>query len=255
LSQFDTEAYFDEIKNQVLSNLQGKSYDLVIGIPFDGDSGDISKLLESIDSVVESWMGVRQLIVCAGEASAQAKLRVIQETNLKLPHIEFLLTPEVSGRGTAIRTFIAISYFLEADLIVFNENMAAENGFWLDSLLSPIRGAYDMALGSIIPTRTVDYISRLLANPILETFYGCRVSDPLGGIYAISHDFIEELNHEAKFWGRHISRAGIDLWLVTRALCWNKNICQVGLQGPTKQRDLEDKTRIFQENAHLCWKP
>lgn len=253
MGQYDTEAYFDQIKNNIIPELEGKTYDLVIGIPFTSETGAIDQLLESIDKVVNSWMGVKQLIVCAGDASDGEKLGAIKELNLKLPHIEIMLAPEISGRGMAIRTFIAVSQYLEADLIVFNDSVVVESGFWLDSLLSPIRGAYDMVLGSLRCNRAVDSIAHMMANPILEAFYGCRVRDPLGGIYAISHDFIEELNHEAKFWGRSISGAGIDFWLVTRALCWNKNICEATLEGALRRMGLEERNKIFQETTHAIF--
>ena len=253
MSQVDTEAYFDQIKNKIIPELEGKSYDLVIGIPITGEPGAIDQLLEAIDKVVHSWMGIRQLIICAGDASAEAKLAAIKELNLRLPHMEFLLAPEIAGRGMVIRTFIAVSHHLEADLIVFNENLVAEKGFWLETLLSPIRGPYDMVLGSLRCNVAVDSIAHMMANPILETFYGCRVRDPLGGIYALSHDFIEELNHEAKFWGNSISGAGIDFWLVTRALCWNKNICEAILEGSLKHTGLEERNKIFRETVHAIF--
>jgi predicted GH43/DUF377 family glycosyl hydrolase len=252
LGQYDTEACFDQIKNMIIPELEGKTYDLVIGIPFSSEAGNIENLLIEIDKVIQSWMGVRHLIVCAGDAAAGAKLAEIKELKLKLPHMEYLLAPEISGRGMAIRTFISISQYLEADLIVLNNSMVADQGFWLDTLLSPIRGAYDMVLGSLSTDLAVENITRLLANPILETFYGCRIRNSLGGIYAISHDFIEELNHEAKFWGKSISGAGIDFWLITRALCWNKNICEAILEGG-RSTAVNDQNRLLRETAHAVF--
>lgn len=258
MSQFGTEFYFDQIKKQIISDLGEKSYDLVIGVPFTNETDSIGKVLESIDTVVQSWMGVRQLIVCAGDAAAQENLAVIRQLQLKHPHIEFLLPREISGRGTAIRTFIAVSHYLEADLIIFDSSMATEHGpgmapAWLDRLLSPIQGKYDMVLANLRHDAVIDSIANMMAGPILETFYGSRLGDPLGRIYALSHDFVEELHHEGKFWGESICGAGIDIWLVTRALCWSKNICEASLGGAVSPTGVKERNVVFQETAHAVF--
>lgn len=124
---------------------------------------------------------------------------------------------------------------------------------WLDSLLTPIQGDYDLVLGSLRRYQVMDSIAHMLASPILESFYGARVGDPLGGIYAFSHDFVEELVHEGPFWGESIQGYGIDFWILTRALSWNKNICEVNLGGAVKLHNLETRNRIFRENARTIF--
>jgi hypothetical protein len=120
---------------------------------------------------------------------------------------------------------------------------------WLEGLLTPIQGSYDMVLGSLRRHFGIDSIAYQFAVPILETFYGSRVGDPLGGIYAISHDFIEELAGEAKFWTGTINGFGIDFWLITRSLAWDKKICEVNLAGVIGTQDLSRRNLIFHEIA------
>jgi len=232
-------------------------YDLVIGIPFLDEQERLVTLLRSVDNVLESWIGRRQLIVCVGDISAGDSLQGIKELNLKHPHIEFLMPPELSGRGMSVRAILEISKHLDADLLLFSIGMAGQGAeiekYWLDSLLTPIQGPYDMVLANLRRHSGIDSIAHMLAAPILESFYGCRVSDPLGGIYAIAHDFIEELAHEARFWGESISGYGIDFWLLTRALSWNKNVCELNLGGEIAQHNLEKRNRIFYEIAQTIF--
>ncbi len=259
MSGIGTESTFNEVLNKIKPQLsEFSNYDLVIGIPFFNEADTIGPLLQSIDKVLQSWIGRRQLIICIGDASANLCLEVIRNTRLKHPHLEMLLPESLSGRGMAIRTIIEISKRLDADLLLFSANMASEQGpgidsTWLESLLTPIQGQYDLVIGSLRRYLGMDSIAHMLAAPVLEVFYGFRVSDPLGGIYAISHDFIEELAHEARFWGESIRGFGIDFWLITRALCWNRNVCEISMGGVVKTHNLNARNRIFSQTARAIF--
>ncbi len=252
MTHLNSEAIFDHAMEEIYPRLkQLASYDLVIGIPFNEENEQLFKVLESIDEVLDSWIGRRQLIVCVGDYLAEPALELIQQLKLKHPHLEFVLPPEISGRGTAIRAMLEISKRLQADLLVFSAKMATPEGpgigsAWLESLLTPIQGNYDMVLASLRRYLGIDSVAHMLAAPILETFYGFRMSEPLGGIYAISHELVEKLAHEAIFWGNCIQGYGIDFWLLTRALCWNKSVCEMNIgSSEAVSHSLEKQNHIF----------
>ena len=255
MTQMNSEAVFDEKIKSIKPLLEDyANFDLVIGIPFLDENSRLPSVLQSIDDILQSWIGRRQLIVCAGDYSGEKTLSEIESLALKHPHLEFLMPPEASGRGMSIRAFLEIAKTLEADLLVFNTHMGTVGGpggdtTWLESLLTPIQGNYDMVLGSLRRFLGIDSIAFMLAAPMLESFYGSRLSDPLGGVYAISHDFIEELAEEAKFWAGIINGYGIDFWLITRALVWNKKICEVNLGGEIGSQDLSRRNVIFRDLA------
>lgn len=253
MSHSNRESIFDEQMRNIVPRLDDyNDYDLVIGIPFNNNSQDLPRVLQSIDEVLQNWIGRRQIIVCVGDASAAATLASIEAVSLQHPHLAFLLPAEASGRGMSIRALIEISKKMEVDLLIFNAHMQTANGpgidvNWLESLLTPIQGQYDMVLGSLRQHCGIDSIAYMLAAPILESFYGSRLSDPLGGIYAIAHDLVEELASEAKFWTDHIAGAGVDFWLITRALCWNKEICEVNMGGRVNSHQLAYQNQVFNE--------
>lgn len=259
MTHLNTESQFDEVIKKIIPRLsQFSNYDLVIGIPFNNEKENLAMVMRSLDNVLQSWIGRRQLILCVGDHKAQETLDCIQKLDLKHPQISFILPAAISGRGMSVRTIIEISEQLEADLLLFSANMASERGpgvdsAWLESLLTPIQGQYDLVLGSLRRHLGIDSIAHMMAAPFLEVFYGCRVSDPLGGIYAISHDLIEELAHEARFWGGTIQGYGIDFWLLTRALCWNKRICEVNMGGVINSHSLPTRNRIFHDNAGIIF--
>ncbi len=255
MSDIKTESLFDAVIKEYTPLLKEYSdYDLVIGIPFNKENDDLPALITSIDEVLGSWMGRRQLIVCVGNGDADEVLNNINKLTLKHPQISLTLPLEISGRGMSIRSIIEITKRVDAELLLFSPSMATEKGpgidnTWLENLLTPIQGNYDLVIGSLRRYLATDSITQTMAAPILECFYGARVGDPLGGIYAVSHDFIEELAHEARFWGNTIQGHGVDFWILTRALAWNKNICEVNMGGVVNPPKLEKRNRIFFENA------
>lgn len=259
MDEINRAGIFDEKMKEILDGLDDyKDYDLVIGIPFYNEKHDLPEVLRSIDEVLQNWIGRRQLIVCVGDAGGTETLQAIEGLSLKHPHLEFLLPQEAGGRGMRIRALIEIAQKMQVDLIIFKSQMEGTSGLgidanWLESLLTPIQGQYDMVLGSLRQHCGIDSIAYMLAAPILESFYGSRLSDPLGGIYAIAHDLVEELASEAKFWTDSIRGAGIDFWIMTRALCWNKEICEVSMGGTIKAPTLENRNRVFREMAQTIF--
>ncbi len=251
MTHLNSEEIFDKTMEIIYPQLkQLASYDLVIGIPFNEESIQLLPVLESIDEVLDSWIGRRQLIVCVGDYSGQATLDLVKGLNLKHSHLEFVLPQEISGRGSSIRAMLEISKRLEADLLIFSAKMATPDGpgidsTWLESLITPIQGNYDMVLGSLRRYLGIDSVAHMLAAPILETFYGFRMTEPLGGVYAISHELVEELAHEAIFWGNRIQGHGIDFWILTRALCWNKCTCEINIGSEQVPHSLEKRNQVF----------
>ncbi|MGI6436305.1 MAG: glycosidase [Syntrophomonadaceae bacterium] len=259
MTHLKCEEIFDQSIANVIPRLSDMgSYDLVIGIPFYEEKEQFLALVESIDQVLTSWIGKRQLLLMVGDPAAQDFLESIAGLNLKHPHLEFILPRDCSGRGASLRAIIEISKRLEADLLLFSANMITAvgpgiQGDWLESLLNPIQGPYDLVVGSLRRHLGIDSIAHMLAAPVMEIFYGFRMGDPLGGIYAIAHDLVEDLAHEAMFWGDSIRGYGIDFWLITRALCWNKAVCEVSLDGNVTPASLQKLNRVFRDTAQIVF--
>lgn len=259
MTQLKCEEIFDQSIAEVLPRLSEMgSYDLVIGIPFYEEKEQFLTLVESIDQVLTSWIGRRQLLLMVGDPAAQDSLESVAGLKLKHPHLEFILPKDCNGRGVSLRAIIEISKRLEADLLLFSANMITAagpgiQGNWLESLLNPIQGPYDLVVGSLRRRLGIDSIAHLLAAPAMEVFYGFRMGDPLGGVYAIAHDLVEDLAHEAMFWGDSIRGYGIDFWLITRALCWNKAVCEVNLDGNSVPASLQKSNKVFRDTAQIIF--
>ncbi|MBO8159906.1 glycosidase [Thermosyntropha sp.] len=236
MAHLKREAEFEGKLEEVYPFLEDfKHYDLVIGIPFGVKDSNLLDLVKDVDRLLSKWMGRRYLIVLVGDSEAEEVLSVIRQLKLSHPHLGWTLPDRVRGRGMKVRALIEICKFIDADLLLLSPDMAVSREqtgerLWLDRFVLPIQNDYDMVIGGF-KEDVVRYLSEvLLVSPVLEVFYGSSFINPVGGVYAISHDFVEELAHEARFWGESIAGEGIDFWLITRALCWNKNVCEVSLK-------------------------
>lgn len=253
----NSERIFDDNLQLILSQLNNEGgYDLVIGIPFFRESPHLPELLQLVDKILCKLIGKRYLIVCAGDQYCNETLSTIQGLQLENPHMEYLMPAEINGRGMSIRTFLEIANVMEADLIVFSANMEAEQGIginevWLEQLLSPISGNYDMAFGSMPQHFGLNSSAPYFTLPILESIYGIRISSASGGVYTFDHSFVEELAEEAKFWSGFIDGYGFDIWSITRALVWDKRICEIQLGAKALLNNPQRDNLIFFENAMI----
>ncbi|MDD4333995.1 MAG: glycosidase, partial [Desulfotomaculaceae bacterium] len=252
----DLESLFQEsIKNAVEQAKDFKEVDVVIGIPFYNEKGILPEVLKVLDQGVTGLEhAYNPLIVCVGDSVGAKMLESIRHMDLKAPHIDFLMKPGCNGRGNSIRAILEIADTLEADAVIFAADLAPEEDSglqpdWIKRLIEPIREEYDFVVTSFQKHYFEDLLGSLFTAPLLEVFYGNNIKGSLSGVYAISHDTVEDLCANIKFWGDITQQFGIDLWLVSRAMRWNKKICEVELGAKLEEIPLEKLNYIFKENA------
>ena len=134
-------------------------------------------------------------------------------------------------------------------IAVFSRNDQAP----VDPIGFKIDFKYDLVLASLSRNYYEGVVGQFLAIPLLEVFYRYRLQDPLSGIYAMSFDLIEDYCMDIKFWDDLTWSYGIDMWLVTRALRWNKKICEVRLGDKLAPVTQEKMDFVFKETARALF--
>ncbi len=257
----DIEVFF----NRSIEDAYGKAgafnkVNLVIGIPFYNEKDVLPEVLSMLDeSMCELQEPDRTLIVCAGDPKGTEALAAVRRVNLKVPHLEFLMQPGSNGRGSSIRAILEIANRLEADAVIFTADLMRENGRglhpdWIKRIIEPIRNEYDFVLATFQRHFFEDLLGGFFTAPLLEAFYGYRVNTSLSGIYAMCHDLVEDFCTEIKFWLDITQEFGIDPWLLTRAILWNKKICLVELGARLDDISLDKLNFVFKENARSMFK-
>ena len=226
----------------------------IIGIPFINEKESLLEILQIIGNNVEELPSSNTLLVCCGDPAGAEIMEEIQALNLSIPHFSLVMKPGANGRGASIRALLEITKHLEADLIIIAADLRQEQGRgfkvdWIKQMARPIQGDYDLALVNFKRHQLEDLLGRLFTSPLVEVFYGYRVSDPHSSMYAISHDLVEDLCQDSKFWPNITNGYGIDPWLITRALRWNKRICEVELGAKLSYISKEKLNFVFTQTA------
>jgi predicted GH43/DUF377 family glycosyl hydrolase len=230
----------------------------IIGIPFYNEKESLLEILQMIASNTAELPSSNSLLVCCGDPTGIGIIDEIQALNLSIPHFALVMKPGANGRGASIKALLEIAKHLEADLIIIAADLQQEQGRgfkveWIKQMARPIQGEYDLTLVNFKRHQLEDLLGRLFTSPLMEVFYGYRVSDPHSGMYAISHDLVEDLCQDSKFWPDITNGYGIDPWLITRALRWNKRICEVELGAKLAYISKEKLNFVFTQTAEALF--
>jgi predicted GH43/DUF377 family glycosyl hydrolase len=252
LGKLDADLLFDQSVADALEQAGRLPHiNLVVGFPFYNEKYTLPKVLQVVEKGLSNiGMQDSALIVCAGDPRGQEALETIGKIGLNTAHLEFLMLPGANGRGASIRAILEIANQLEADVLLFTADLMPEESFglqpdWVGRVLEPIRSEYDLVITSLQKNYFEDYLNSLLVTPLLEIFYGYKIRSALSGIYAIANDTVEDLVSEIKFWGEETRDYGIDPWLITRAIRWDKQICEVELGIKLESIYLEKLSYVF----------
>ena len=247
---------FEQSISGVIKQIQSlQNIELVIGIPFYNETNTLIETLHLINTELRDLVAARNaILLCVGDPAGSETLEVIRQTALSVPLLSLTMKAGANGRGASIRAIMEISRHLESNLIILAADLARDGsrGFkaeWIRMLLESILGEYDLAVGVFERHYSEEVIASLLIAPLLQTFYNHHFIDPLSGIYAISHDLVEDLSLEINFSTQLTAGYGIDPWILTRAIIWQKNICQVRLGAKLNPPGLEKLNYLFKDLA------
>ena len=250
----DFETLFNQTIKEIIPRLDrfDVSYDAVIGIPFYNEKESLIEILQLIADNPHDLPSPSTLVVCCGDPIGEEIVDAIQGINLAVPHFAFVMKPGANGRGASVRALLEIANHLESDLVLMASDLKQEQGRgfkleWIKQMAVPIKSQYDLTLVNFYRHHLEDLPGRLFTRPLLENFYGYQVTDPHSGIYAISHDLVEDLCQDIKFWPEITRSYGIDSWLITRALSWDKRICEINLGAKLAHVSKEKINHIFKE--------
>ncbi len=237
----NTEAKFYDVVENIKKQLGDLSHvDVIIGIPL---FNEIENLKDIIHIASESLKhdNVSKLVVCIGDQRVQD----IIDNNIKKSDFKglfgYTMPSGISERGYYIRAILEIARYMGADLVVLETDLEKNSSielkdFMIERVLKPVAKDYDMAIGRFRRHPFENMSVPLFFSPLYTCFYSTNLIDPISGIFAMSHDFVEEFCIE--FDQFHINTAGygINQWIITTACKKKKAICEVDLgakQAPT----------------------
>jgi hypothetical protein len=202
----DSETLFEKsIAGPLEKARRYEGVNLVVGIPFYNEVDTLPLVLKVVEDGLVSMKATddKAIIICAGDPAGKEALDAIKDKKLQVPHMEFLMLEGANGRGMSIRALLELADRLEADLAILAADIIGKGSGLqpgsIQRMLKPLQYGYDLVLTSFRRQYFEDLLGKLFLGPLLETFFGYRISDAISGTYAISHDMVEEYCTAIKF--------------------------------------------------------
>lgn len=223
---------FNETMDRVKADLNTiNDVDIIIGIPFYNEGDTLKQVISVAKQSLKSKK--RKLIVCVGDPAGKEVLKLIREY-FTSEVVSFLMPPGANGRGNSIRAILELARFFKSDVVLLEADLVSQGDCgikpdWVDRMAKPIFKDYDMSIASFKRHPFEDIIGKILVAPVIAALYEIKFNDPLSGVFAISHDLVEEFCSEFDQSREYLGGYGINPWLITTALKLNKKICEVNL--------------------------
>ncbi|HHV77562.1 MAG TPA: glycosidase [Syntrophothermus lipocalidus] len=251
-----TQSVLEEFAAKDMFGVQSlENVDLVVGFPLYRNSASFKHALETIDKGLSSVSQIRPLIVCSAETATYKDLvETVKQVRINTPVLTSALFANDANREDTVRTVLEIGKEIEADVLLFSsylscEELAKFEPEQVKQIIDPIRSEYDLVIASLRKDPCYELADNIFVTPLVETFYGYRLKNTLSGIYAISHDLVEDYCAQSTLWEDISYGYGFDPWLVTRAVCWKKQICQVELSSNPRTESLETTNNLIKDVA------
>ena len=223
---------FNETMEWIRSEYQDlKDIDVVIGIPFYNEEDTLKNIISIAKNSLKTKN--RKLIACVGDPAGESTLSKIKE-HFGDEVIGFLMPTNINGRGYSIRAIMELARLLKSDLVLLEADLESNKGMginsqWVDRIANPVFNDYDMAVACFQRHPFEDIIGSLLVSPVISTLYRKKLKDPLSGVFAIAHDLVEDFCTEFDQSSDSLGGYGINPWIVTTAIIWEKKVCEVQL--------------------------
>ncbi len=242
--------FYDTIQKATKElEIQG-DIDLIIGIPFYNEQATLIEVVKTAQESLQA-ANVKKLIACVGDPAGIDSLHCLKHT-FKDEILAFLMPKGINGRGYSIRAIFELARIYEADVVLLEADLQRRDNQglkqeWVERLIKPVLGEYDMAVASFRRHHFEDVAGNLLVSPLIYALYGTEFEDPLSGVFAFSHDLVEELCSEYDQCRENKGGYGINPWLLTTALKWRRKICEVNLGAKLSPVSLDKKRIVLKE--------
>ncbi len=239
--------------------------EVVIGVPFGDEDDTLPDVIRTITQGIQAGLLEKALVLCVGSAGNRETLgNVLAQHKLRhgAPVHGFLLSSGLDDLGWRIRAIMEAASKLNSLLLVLPPNLVPQpnnadevgQGFspsWIPRLLRPVRDfGQDLALAKFNRHPLTNPVESLLAYPIMAGIWGFRLSQPMPGVFTISHKLMRSCLSDADVWCIESGSYGFGSWLNTRALVEDFAICEVQMGTVSFSPGMGKLKRIFRQITH-----
>jgi hypothetical protein len=206
--------------------------DILVGIPSYNNQTTIAHVVEAAGEGLRRFYPNKRALIVVSDGGSVDDTREMAEA-VQLPiGVERLVTiyRGVPGKGSSLRAVFEIAEALEPKaVLVVDADLRSITPDWVRNLIDPIlSGQYQFVSPYYNRYKFDGTITKLIAYPLVRTFFGYRLRQPIGGDFGFSGDLVKYFARQ-HVWETDIAKYGIDVWLTIKAIEQNVTICQARL--------------------------
>jgi hypothetical protein len=220
------------------SNPSWHGKDILIGIPFSDQIETLPTVIRTAQEGLQRYLpDKRAAFLIAATYEGKNFSRQIRSLfkELSIAGHLFTLDTELTGKGWAMRSLIELSASFGSDLLLIEPDFVqqGQEGMqpsWIHSLYRPLELGSDFVLPAFTRPPEAKRAADQLVIPLLLVLYGCRVQEPMGGVYGIHRKILHIFLNDTKLFAfTDIGKYGIDIFLTITAIVNDVKICQANL--------------------------
>ena len=231
----------DMFPNELKSELKGKSYDIIVGIPSYNNETTIAHVAKMVDQGVQDYFRGKGLIVNADGSSNDNTKKTFLGVETVSDKIAYTYQG-ISGKGSAMGSIMEIADFLNVPVTVFvDSDLRSIKPWWIERLTKPIaEGKASYVTPYYVRHKYDGTITNNICYPLTSVLYGQKVRQPIGGDFGVSLEMVKKyLSKSHQIWKSDVAKFGIDIWMTTNAICeGDKPVWQAALG--VKIHDVKD---------------
>lgn len=214
--------------------------EVVVAFACYNHSRTIGPLARAVREVLTARFGTSgtRILLADGGSTDQTREAARAAVGSDLLELEFeatVLSAEMPyhgfpGRVNALRAILEMSQRLHARAgAVVDGGTEMVEPQRIEHLLAPIlTNECDYVASYSTRTAFDGAITKAIVYPVFRALYGPRLRQPAAGEFACSGGMADELLKN-EFWDREGAEAGVDLWLVSAAVCGGFRVCEAAL--------------------------
>ncbi|MBI4050759.1 MAG: glycosyltransferase [Candidatus Doudnabacteria bacterium] len=219
--------------------------DIVAGIPTLNEADTIGHVVSRVDQGLKKYRGrFSTVIINADNDSPDGTKESFLKTETSTPKIYLPSGERKRGKGVNVLNILKKAAALKSRVVLlFDGDVASIAPDWTDKYVRAILAGYDYATPFYARNEYDGSITNHICFPLLAAFFSTSLRQPIGGDFALSGSFAQEL--VSKQWSRNTLEYGADIFLTVSALINGKKIAQVSLGAKKHKPSLPKLGRMY----------
>jgi len=231
-----------------------KKADIIVGIPSYNEADTIGFVVKQVDAGLKKYFpNFKCAIINADNNSPDNTKKIFLKTKTKTPKIYISTPPGIRGKGNNIYNFFHKVQKMDGKIvIIIDADLKSITPEWIKKLGKPVEKGYDYVLPLYKRSEYDGSITNHICYPLIYGVLGINVRQPIGGEFAFSRIFIDQILKQN--WTENIKNYGIDIFLTLNAALENFKIAQVDLENKIHKPSAPKLGPMFMQVTDTCFK-